>query len=498
MIEIQQIKKIQERCRRDPVFFSENVLGNEKPWSKQVEIMEAVKDHPEVNVCSGHGIGKSWVAARVSLWFLYSFAPSIVVTTAPTWRQVESILWQEIARQYRMSKIPLGGKLTNVKLSLDDGWFAIGLSTDEPENFQGFHSENILIIFDEAGGIEKPIYEATQGLLTGKVARVLRIGNPTSTTTEFYNTSKSDSVKTLHISSWECPNVVEDKIIYPRLVTREWCEKRRQEWGEDSPIYQSRVLGEWPVEGEDTLIPLSWCERAVKNEVQTNEKSVTLISIDCARFGSDQTVIMCLRGSKLLDVDSFQGKDLMETCGRAIAMKKKYGAKSIVVDDTGLGGGLTDRLREQEHHVYAINFGQAAKDKELFADIKSEMFWLLREDIRDLKIQIMDGLLLAQLPTIKYTYTSKGQIKIESKESMRKRGLKSPDHADCLALANYIRRQHYESSWQYEKDNFNLGKDRDIVYDTSLSASELYNQEFGRLGNYNQEFPESEYLEEFI
>ena len=89
-------------------------------------------------------------------------------------------------------------------------------------------------------------------------------------------------------------------------------------------------------------------------------------------------------------------------------------------------------------------------------------------------------------------------MKIESKETMRKRGLKSPDWADCLAMVNYVRRMHYENSWGFDKNNLYVGKDREIISDTSLSASEIYNQEFGRLRNYNQEFPESEYLEEFI
>ena len=125
-----------KRCQKDPLFFSRHVLGGEQPWEKQRQIMLSVRDNPRTVVPSGFGVGKTWVAARTVLWFLFSHPNSLVITTAPTWRQVENILWAEIRRQHQQSSKPLGGEVLRTQIKIADDWFALGLSTDEPARFQ--------------------------------------------------------------------------------------------------------------------------------------------------------------------------------------------------------------------------------------------------------------------------------------------------------------------------------------------------------------------------
>ncbi|HHW15378.1 MAG TPA: hypothetical protein GXX28_10680, partial [Firmicutes bacterium] len=155
MIDRERAREAVRRFRRDPVWFVRSVLGAE-PWAKQAEILEAVRDHPRVAVRSCHGVGKSFTAGQVILWFLYSFMPSIVLSTAPTWRQVEKLVWKEVRASYRRARVPLGGNLLPKRPEIQivqDQWYAVGLSTNYPDRFQGFHEENILVVVDEAAGV---------------------------------------------------------------------------------------------------------------------------------------------------------------------------------------------------------------------------------------------------------------------------------------------------------------------------------------------------------
>ena len=169
-----------QRCQADPLFFSRHVLGGEQPWGKQQQITLSVRDNERTAVPSGFAVGKTWVAARIVLWFLFSFPHSLVITTAPTWRQVENVLWAEIRRQHLTSVKPLGADILRTQIKIADDWFAIGVSTDEPAKFQGFHAEHVLLIFDEAGGISREIWDAAEGQTTnGQRARWMRANNHT-------------------------------------------------------------------------------------------------------------------------------------------------------------------------------------------------------------------------------------------------------------------------------------------------------------------------------
>ncbi|HCX21360.1 MAG TPA: hypothetical protein DHN29_05560 [Cytophagales bacterium] len=401
---------------------------------------------------SGHGIGKTWLSARLALAFLYSFYPSKIITTAPTWPQVETLLWGEIRKAHSESKIPLGGLPQKTKLELSPDWFLRGLSTTgsvaEREfgatRFQGFHSENLLVILDEAPGVEPSIWIATESLIVGDNNRILAIGNPTSPTGMFYDACRSPLWNKIQVSCYDHPNVKENRTVIPGAVTPNWIDERKQEWGEDSPLYKAKILGDFPDEGEDTLIPLSWAEDAMHKQLKAEGKR--RLGCDVARFGSDKTVIFEMNGpvANLLDVT---GKvDTMVTVGKIRSYAKDD--TLIAVDDSGVGGGVTDRLRELEDSVDAVNFGERAIEPERFANLKAEAFWLLRERFKPNSpdpIQIPDSQeLLFQLTSIKYTCTSKGQIKIESKEDMKKRGMKSPDLADALAICNYAGRRNKE------------------------------------------------------
>lgn len=455
-------KKILSRAQKDPVWFVNEVL-KAKPWNKQVEILQSVRDHPRTAVRSCHGIGKSFTAGQVILWFLYAFPYSIVLSTAPTWRQVEKLIWKEVRASYRRAKVPLGGnilpKSPEIQI-IQDEWYAAGLSTNEPDRFQGFHEENILVVVDEAAGVPEDIFEAIEGVLTSGNARLLLLGNPTNTSGTFYKAFKGDGWNTISISAFDTPNftefgVTEDDIAdgtweskitnvlpNPKLITPEWVADKYKRWGPESPAYQARVKGQFPEQGDDTLIPLSWIEAAMERWHEMEPGKPSELGVDVARFGNDKSVIAARHGAKVVEITDYSKQDTMETAGKVIVAKRRHNPNAIKVDVIGLGSGVVDRLNEQGVVVSGINVAESPNDPEQFNNLRSEVWWNLRERLDPNPANNPEPIglppnddLLTDLSGIKYRINSRGQIVVESKEEMKKRLGHSPDYGDAVALA---------------------------------------------------------------
>jgi phage terminase large subunit len=391
------------RYQGDPVGFVREVLGQEL-WSRQAEILAAVRDQPQVTVRSGHGVGKTFVAACAALWWAYCFRPSLVLTTAPTARQVEALLWGEIGRLFRRAKQPLSGRCLATRLSVSEDQEGVGLSTNEPERFAGWHREHLLAIVDEASGVEEAIYETLLGVLTSRHSHLLLIGNPTKPSGTFFESHRREGWEKLKIAATDSPN-----------FRGEGSGDRGQGDGDAGAVPDPSPL---------TPVPCAF-------------------GIDVARFGSCETVVAVRRGERLEAVEAWSGQDLMATCGRVAAMIREWRPGTVVVDPVGLGAGLLDRLRERQREgglpalaLVEENGGARASDAEQFANRRAELFHGLRERYRAGAIAHARRFprLAAQLTALKYRFTSRGQWLVESKEELRARGLPSPDHADAVAL----------------------------------------------------------------
>ncbi|MBR0315966.1 MAG: hypothetical protein IJQ99_03795 [Synergistaceae bacterium] len=452
--------KIQENfvnSLKNPEFFTRKIL-NKTLWSTQYEILTAVRDNPRTAVRSCHGIGKTFTAAMCILWFLYSHEKAIVLSTAPTWRQVEKLIWKEIRSAYREAIIPLGGSLAPKAPELHlifNEWYAAGISTNEPERFQGFHEENILVVVDEAAGVNIEIFEAIEGILTSTGARLLLIGNPNSIGTPFYDAFTKPGFKTFHISAFDTPNFTEagitqddikngtwknkiTEIKYPKLITPQWVADRYISWGENSAPYQVRVMGNFPQQGEDTLIPLAWIELAMQRWEDTPEGNPIQLGVDVAAYGSDSTVIAERRGLKVMPLNVYTQKNTRETTGLVLNKAKEVNAKKISVDEIGIGRGVVDSLAEEGYRDVGVNVAERSSDPERYHNMRAELWWNLRELLDPEKKPIAlpdDDELLAELSSVKYKIDSRGAIQIESKEEMKKRLGRSPDRADAVVLA---------------------------------------------------------------
>ncbi|MXZ91632.1 MAG: hypothetical protein F4Z05_09185, partial [Chloroflexi bacterium] len=251
----------------NPVEFAREVLGVTL-WSKQEEVLRAVMAERRVAVKSGNGLGKDFTAAVALLWYLHAHNPGIVLSTAPTFRQVRHVLWRQIRALHRRAVQDLGGRMLDTRWELADDRYGLGLSADEAERFQGFHGKNMLVVVDEAEGIEDEIYEAIDAVMTSENVKLLLIGNPTRPEGPFYRAFHDEKgiYRPITISAWESPNLVEGEENIAGLTTAEWVEERRAIWGENSDAYRARVLGEFPRLGEDVLIAKDDIDEAVEEE----------------------------------------------------------------------------------------------------------------------------------------------------------------------------------------------------------------------------------------
>jgi hypothetical protein len=161
-----------------------------------------------------------------------------------------------------------------------------------------------------------------------------------------------------------------------------------------------------------------------------------VLAVDVARFGADRSVVLRRRDGLVEEVRTFQGMDTMQLAGWVAAAIQEFHPHRVYVDEVGVGAGVVDRLREQGYRVQGINVARPAQQNQLFANLRAEGYWRLRELFANGSLRIpQDTELMGELAALRYGYDSQGRVLLESKETMRSRGLPSPDKADALMLS---------------------------------------------------------------
>lgn len=470
-------------------------------WSKQREIVDDIFKYRQVAVKTCNAIGKSQVAALIGHAFLDLLPGALVVTTAPTYRQVRDVLWRYFGTVHKSARYSLGGHLTQTGLEYDSDWYAIGFSTKYPENFAGYHADYILVIADEAGGIEEAIFNGIKAITPNVNAHILYIGNPTNPIGTFRELFDNPRVKCHSISAFDTPNLqhigvhnVEDLVAImtpppgvapidhepfkdvvwpiPQLISPEVVYERLLEWGADSPAWQALVMGEFPSQSDQALIPLELVQQAMQMHGKDEDSGKTYAELsgwhipdgppeygqDMARFGSDLNVLTPRRGGWVDQQIVWNKKgdeklDLMESADRILTVIDPLDWNVRVnIDDTGNGGGTTDRLhliggKEAKdkglpvHQYQLAPYNFSSKDfmanPEKFHDITAELYWNLRSWFYKKQIALYwDEKLFRELVGRRWFINKAGKIQVESKEDYKKRtGGKSPDKSDSLALA---------------------------------------------------------------
>lgn len=433
----------------DPVGWMEEKLGA-FVWSKQRAIAESVRDHRRTAVHSAHETGKSYLAARIVAWWLdtHPVGEAFAVTTATTGAQVRAVLWREIRRAHAAGG--LRGRLNQTEWWLNDELVAFGRKPADydPTAFQGIHARYVLVVIDEACGVPEEIFRAAGSLAANEHSRVLAIGNPDNPQSYFGTICQPGSGwHVIHVDGLASPNFTDEPIpdsLRDLLLSPVYAQELADELGEDSPIYISKVRGQFPEDASDGVIPLSFIRQCqVEREWTPDDLLPIELGFDVGA-GGDESVIRERRGVQVGRVWRFRERDPMVLAGHVVAIIQETGASAIKIDVIGIGWGLAGRLAEIQAEgvhtaqVVPVNVGMASLNPARFPKLRDQVWWecgreLLQQRVIDLTG--LDDTTVAQLCAPRWQPDSANRIKIEPKAETRKRLKRSPDDADALLLA---------------------------------------------------------------
>ncbi len=486
------------RYQADPAAFARNIIG-QPVWSRQVEILEAVRDYDRVSVRSGHKIGKSNTAGILAWWFFSSFVDARVVLTSVTARQVDAVLWREVKKMRakagrcvdckrkdlerpeevrRRFPAPLpcphsslldAGRMPDLARSgfrADDMREIVGFTAREAEAVAGVSGENILYIPDEASGIEDAIFEAIDGNRAGG-AKIALFSNPTRAEGEFFESHNKKALrvdihgntvgfyKTIHVSSTETPNVVEGRKVIPGLATREWVEEKAREWGVDSALYKVRVLGEFVLNEAGKICSLHELTLAEGrwDETEPDASDRLHIGLDPAGPGDagDDSVFAPRRGLKVYAVHVPQTGLTAEAHVTELlvvikAHRRRRDLPPVVnIDRDGpIGAEIYGLLRAYEdRHPHAFNVvgvrgsDRARREPDIYDRQRDELWANFATWLKGGGALPEDARLTKELHTPAwFTPSGSAKIKATGKKELRKLlDGRSPDRADAVVLS---------------------------------------------------------------
>jgi hypothetical protein len=431
------------------------------------EVGRQLQDQPFMPVqtsrASGHGIGKSTGIAILNQALFYTRENTRGVITANTDTQLRTKTWPEWSKWYGAAIQPIRDwfALTATRLhrrgplEVQDRWRidATPWSEHNTEAFQGLHNarERILISFDEASAIADKVHEAADGVLTDEETEIIwtMMGNPTRTTGRF----RDSFGKFGHV--WRHANIdsrtVEgtNKAVLQRMVDA---------YGEDSDYARIRVRGMFPRASSMQFIDGEVVARAKEREPAAGLRDPLVMGIDIARGGDDNLVICYRRGldAKSIPWIVIPGSETRDS-ERVIAKIADLAntedrfrrPDAIFVDATGIGGPITDRLRNllgDDAQVYPVTFSEASPDPQ-YANVRAYIWKRMREKLRVGLAIPNDDDLERDLTSVEFYHDKKDRVLLEAKEHMKERGLASPDRADALAVTCFMEVQPTEQTY---------------------------------------------------
>lgn len=425
--------------RENPDQFVREVFGAE-PDNWQDQALKDMTAYNWLSIKSGHGVGKSTFLSWAILWFMTCFYPCKVPCTAPSAHQLYDILWAEIRLWHRKMPPALSSQfeIKSDRIDLVGGGdsFAVARTSrkENPDALQGFHSENILFVVDEASGVEEIVFEVAKGALSTRGARQLLTGNPTKSSGYFFKSFQNPLFHHITVSCLESKNVDPDYI-----------SSMAAEYGIESNVYRYRVLGEFPKSDEDVLIPLDLVQDATGRDIFTSGKPRPVWGLDVARYGNDRSCLVKRHPRELKhDIKVWNQLSTMELVGHVKAewdaTEEEERPEAIYVDVIGVGAGVVDRLSELGLPVVGINVSESpAIGLENVFRMRDELWMGALRWFESRSVRLKPGIknleyLVNELTGIRKGYTSSGKLRVESKDDMKKRGLRSPDVADGFVL----------------------------------------------------------------
>ena len=389
-----------------------------------------------ISVASGHGIGKSALTSWL-IHFIMSTRPMAKgVVTAGKYAQLKDKTWAELAKwkklainghwfEYHNSQ----GNLSYHHKDHKESWAVNGQAAtkENADSFAGLHNAQStpFYIFDEASAVPSEIYEVAHGGLTDGEPFMFLFGNPTKSTGFFADTFGKNRHRWInwHVDSRTA-----------RMTNKELINEWVQDYGEDSDFVRVRVKGQFPRVGDSQFISTEAVEMAMQREVEPNAADPIVLGVDVARFGDDSSVIVVRHGRKLLTIKKYRELDLMSFSNKVIEAIDAFKPHTVFVDGAGLGAGVIDRLRQLSYRCIEVQAGSRPFDPEKFTNLRSEMWWKMRDWVEHADIPDDAQEMMYDLTGIEYGYDERMRVKLEKKSDMKKRGLPSPDEADALSL----------------------------------------------------------------
>jgi hypothetical protein len=432
------------KWRRSPLLFVTEVLHAEPDqWQRQVLVDVAA--HNRMAIRSGHGVGKSSLLSWLILWYITCHFPCKIAVTGANFDQLRATLWAELSLW--MGRMPeqlrqlLVYSAESLKIrNYPEQAFAVvrTASKERAQGLAGFHSDHVLVIIDEASAVHTLIFEVLRGALTSEGAKLLMAGNPTQRAGDFFQAfhEQRGLWKTYHISSLDSSR-----------VSRAWIKEQADLYGVDSNVYRVRVLGEFPRQDFDGVIPLDLLEAAAARDVRALDVA-PVWGLDVARFGGDRTALAKRQGNVQLEpVKARSGLDTEQVAGWVLNewldTPPALRPGRICIDVIGLGAGVFDKLRRERRFVTlgqtvisGVNVAEAAASRDRYERLRDELWFMCREwlQARDCQLCSDDQALIGELAGPKYDERADGRLKVESKDDMVKRGIRSPDLADAWIM----------------------------------------------------------------
>lgn len=431
------------------------------PRKWQVEVLKQMGDHirknkratnPEVfrlAVSSGRGIGKSALVAWAVYWMMSTRLGSATIVTANTEQQLKSRTWAELGKWHAMSlnehwfertalslrPLPWFEAMLKEQLQLDTGYYyaqAQLWSEENPDAFAGAHNmAGIMLIMDESSGIPENIWKVSEGFFTEPICDRywLTFSNPRTNTGAFFECFHKNRTfwNTRMIDSRSVEGT--DIAIYNKII---------EQYGEDSDVARVEVKGEFPSQGDKQFIGRGLVDEAMGRVLVPDRTAPLVMGVDVARSGDDESVI-CLRqgrDARSLPWLTYKRADTVELAGYVMEAAQRWNPDAIFIDGGGSGGGVVDILKSYKYRVIEVQFGSNATDKAQFRRKREEMWSRMRDWLRTGCVS-QERRLLDDLTGVQYGYTGTGQLALETKDEMKRRGLGSPDYADALAMTFY-------------------------------------------------------------
>ena len=429
--------EFQSRYSGDPVAFVRDFLGLEPDeWQAKV-MMDVAAGVRQISIRSGHGVGKSACLAWLAVWFVLTRYRCKVIMTAPSAPQLFDVLFAETRGWVNNLPPYLKGLLavTSEKIALigapDECFISARTSRAEtPEAMAGVHSDNVLLLADEASGIPEEVFNSASGSMSGERCTTILTGNPTRANGFFYDTHNRPGLlerwKRYHVSGFDS-----------KRVEAAFIDEVRAKAGEGSNEWRIRVLGEFPTTDDDTIIPMELVDAAMNRDVVYSPTAEEVWGLDVARFGDDRSALVRRKANVVTQTQTWKNLDLMQLCS---VVKAEWDVATsrpatIMVDSIGIGAGVVDRLRELGLPILGVNVSEVPSIGN-YRNLRAELWYRCRDWFarRDCKIP-KDKSFAIELAAVRYSFaTASNKIQVESKQDMKGRGLKSPDLADALML----------------------------------------------------------------